>query len=324
MENFFNGFTGFFQRVGAGILALLQPLFWFIPGIWGGDLPLDSAPAAPRYADVSTTPNADGWYVVLDEDFSSGTLDSSVWMPSPHGLRNTEYWCPNAIEFRDGQCIINAYHTDDNVCPDGLCPASGDFTSGIETRGKLEQAFGYFEARVKFPKAEGMWTAMWLQSGTMSRAGNGGREGAELDVYESSFWSNPSTMGNCVHWDGYGTWHRDSGITYDAGVDLTEDYHVWGLLWTPDEYVFYLDGKPVRRTQAGGVSQTPEFLRLTTEIRHGEWGPYGQKLGEFSGTKAQPDQFFIDYVHIYQNKNFESKIKSPDDYREPLLARLIP
>ncbi len=37
--------------------------------------------------------------------------------------------------------------------------------------------------------------------------------------------------------------------------ELTEGFHEYGLLWTPEEYVFYVDGKEVWRTQAGGVSQ---------------------------------------------------------------------
>ena len=45
------------------------------------------------------------------------------------------------------------------------------------------------------------------------------------------------------------------------------------------------------RTKAGGVSQVPEFLKLTEEI--GKWG------GDIA--KAQlPDYFEVDYVRVYQ------------------------
>jgi beta-glucanase (GH16 family) len=72
---------------------------------------------------------------------------------------------------------------------------------------------------------------------------------------------------------------------------LIEGFHDYGLLWTKEEYVFYVDGKEVWRTKAGGVSQVPEYLKLTEEI--GEWG------GDI--TKAQlPDYFEVDYVRVYE------------------------
>jgi beta-glucanase (GH16 family) len=51
---------------------------------------------------------------------------------------------------------------------------------------------------------------------------------------------------------------------------LTEGFHDYGLLWTKEQYVFYVDGKEVWRSAAGGVSQVPEYLKLTEEI--GKWG----------------------------------------------------
>ncbi|MCC6820257.1 MAG: hypothetical protein IT579_05945, partial [Verrucomicrobia subdivision 3 bacterium] len=61
--------------------------------------------------------------------------------------------------------------------------------------------------------------------------------------------------------------------------------------WTPAEYVFYVDGQEVWRTKAGGVSQVPEYLKLTEEI--GEWG------GAIA--KAQlPDYFEVEYVRVYE------------------------
>ena len=72
---------------------------------------------------------------------------------------------------------------------------------------------------------------------------------------------------------------------------MTEGFHDYGLLWTKEEYVFYVDGKEVWRTKAGGVTQVPEYLKLTEEI--GEWG------GDI--TKAQlPDFFEVDYVRVYE------------------------
>ena len=188
-------------------MAALQSLLWFAPGLFGGDLPVDTAAYTPpvygQVGDESQAAEHGGWYLTYEDNFDGDALNSDLWVTSPHGLRNTEYWCDNMVRVENGNCVISAAYLDDNDCPDGKCPASGDFTSGIETRGKQEQVFGYYEARVKFPKAEGLWSAMWFQSGTMGRLGNGGKDGSEIDVFESSFYHNPTQIGHCIHWDGY-------------------------------------------------------------------------------------------------------------------------
>ena len=73
--------------------------------------------------------------------------------------------------------------------------------------------------------------------------------------------------------------------------ELTEGFHNYGLLWTPEEYVFYVDGKEVWRSKAGGVSQVPEYLKLTEEI--GDWAGDIRKAN-------LPDYFEVDYVRVYE------------------------
>jgi len=313
-----------FKKIGAFFIAIFQSVFWFIGGIWDTkpepapyDIPnITAAAQSQKEAEAA----GGGWYIVLDDEFDGDTLNEAVWMKSPHGRRNTEYWCNNMVELREGLCVVSAAVLEDNVCD--ICPAKGDFTSGIETRGKLEQAFGYFEARVKFPTAPGMWTAMWMQSSTMGRLGNGGKDGSEIDIYESAFYQSPTNTGMCIHWDSYEyPWYSSKGTVVDTGVQLYDEWHVWAMLWTPDSYTFFLDGKEIWRTGAGGVSQVPQFLRLTNEIRRQEWGPYGQPLGVFNATKENPHELLIDYVRIYQHTDFLGSIQSAEDFKQPWLAR---
>jgi beta-glucanase (GH16 family) len=158
----------------------------------------------------------------------------------------------------------------------------------------------------------------------MPKLGNGGKDGSEIDVYESAFVQNPTKTGSAVHWDSYEpNWHRVEGTVIETEKDLYDSWHTWGLLWTPNSYSFYLDGQLLWMTGVGGISQVPEFLRLTCEITRGAWGPYGQPLGPFEATKDDPAEFLIDYVRIYQHPDFEKFIKSPEDFKQPLLAQLF-
>jgi hypothetical protein len=224
-----------------------------------------------------------------------------------------------------GTLKILAAALDDNVC--SICPAQGEFTSGIETRkivdGKrvptFEQAFGYYECRVKVPANSGLWSAFWLQCDSEPRLGAHGKDGSEIDIFESAFYyDNPRLHGNALHWDGYsGKFYGSAGRITDTGIDLYDgDWHTYGLLWTPKDYAFFVDGIAVWRTNAGGVCRVPAYLRLTVEIRRGEYGPYGARMGDFTNTKEDPAVFEIDYVKVWQHTDFLKSVKSPDDFCE--------
>lgn len=276
-----------------------------------------SAPNLENAGNDAENANSDGWYVTLYEDFDSDTLPET-FAPSPHGLRKTEYWCDNMVSVKDGNAVIKASHETNHQC--SVCKTGeGDFTSGIETRktvdGKsiplFEQAFGYFEARVKLPESGGMWSAFWLQSTNVGNIGFGGEDGTEIDIYESSFYNTSRTkMGHALHYDGYDPKnHRCQDTIRDTGIDLYDGYHTFALKWTPNEYVFFIDGKVTWASDFGGVSKVPAYLRLTNEVRPKKTGPYGQRLGKFDG-----GEFLVDWVKVYQNVNYLDQIKSPEDF----------
>lgn len=96
--------------------------------------------------------------------------------------------------------------------------------------------------------------------------------------------------------------------------DLYNGYHTFALKWTPEYYVFYIDGEPTWATSDGDVSRVKEFLRLTVEIDAGDgWGPHGQKIGRFDDS-TPADDFMVDYVKVYQNKNFEQYIQDDSEF----------
>jgi len=265
-------------------------------------------PDVPRPA----VENGSGWFATMDEQFGENYLPEP-WVPSPHGLRKTEYWCPNMIDAREaGKIKILAAQMTDNVC--ATCPSQGDFTSGIETHGTFEQAFGYYETRVKLPAGPGLWAAFWLQADSMGRIGAQGKDGSEIDVFESVFHYESTKVGNCLHWDGYADWWGHKGNVTDTGVNQYDGYHTYGLLWTPESYTFFADGKAIWQTNVGGVSRVPSYLRLTVEIRRQELGPYAAKLGEFTNTRANPSVFEIDYVKVWQHEDFLKHVRQPEDF----------
>jgi beta-glucanase (GH16 family) len=218
------------------------------------------------------------WKLIWQDEFDGTKLDETKWNRLGDWKRRDGFWIKeDAYLSGKGTLLLRTKKDGDR------------YTSGaVNTQGKFEHAFGYYVARCRMPKQGGHWPAFWMMCPGVGQVGNEGRDGTEIDIVEIP-WRDGKVTFN-LHWDGYGKDHKSAGTNTTIAA-LTEGFHDYGLLWTKEEYVFYVDGKEVWRTKAGGVSQVPEYLKLTEEI--GEWGG--------GITQAQlPDYFEVDYVRVYE------------------------
>lgn len=280
--------------------------------------------------DTSLPDLEDGsWVETMHTDFTQihtmEELSAANWAPSPHGKRNYEYWCDQMIAFSANGLIIHSEQRDGHSC--AICGVSqGVFTGGIETRKTgdnskmlFAQAYGYYEATVIVPRGSGMWSAFWLQSDNTGKVGHAGKDGSEIDVYESSFMrANPTKTGQAIHYDAYEPpFYKTAGNVTDVQKNLYDgEEHTYALKWTPTEYVMYVDGEAVWASDCGGVSRTPEYLRLTVEIRDSLFGPYGQEIGTFENRNDGTNDFIIKNVKVYQNEAYVPSIKNADDFKD--------
>ena len=153
--------------------------------------------------------------------------------------------------------------------------------------GKFEHAFGYYVARVKLQKQPGHWSAFWLYNNCVGEIGDQGRDGFEIDIMEKPWLDD--RVNHAIHWDGYGKEHKSEGKVSRV-PNVMKGFHTFSLLWSPTEYVFYVDGKETWKTKAGGVCQVPLYIKLSDEV--GDWA------GDIKKVK-QPDEFLVDYVRVY-------------------------
>lgn len=155
---------------------------------------------------------------------------------------------------------------------------------------KFMHRFGYYECRCKFQKEpEIMWSAFWTQSPSIGAAYDPKWCGVESDIMEH-FGKGRATTGNIM--GGYGKQFREDGrVNYD--LKPTDDgYHVFGMHWTPEKYVFYCDGEVVS-TADKDVSHVPQFILLTTEVQ-GYRSNNVKKVEKF-----EDDAFIVDYVRVF-------------------------
>lgn len=302
--------------------------------------------------EASENANPDGWFPTLIDNFdvtydTNRGLNPEIWATSRHDMRTkspyvfhkdySSYWCDEMVSVNNGIVSIKAQYEKDHKCAvcNGNGIKKGRFTGGFETRAEVlsegstnknrgynsnilwGQAFGYFETEVKFPTVDGMWSAFWLQSNEMREIGNDGRDGTEIDIFESAFGkrnNEMSRMGHALLWNGYGQSGKVQGAINDLGDNNLYDgaWHKFSLLWTPECYIFFIDGIATWATDAGGISTVPEFIRFTCEIDQGDgYGPHGEYIGKFPHDKV--GEFEVNYVRVYQNSNYLSHIAESVD-----------
>lgn len=231
--------------------------------------PSDVLPAAP---------DGQTWKLAWNDEFDGEKLDESKW-EAVDGPRRAGFWSPKAIALDGkGNLAIKTLKDGDRYL-DGC----------VRTRGKFEHAFGYYVARIRLQKSSGHWSAFWMYNESVGKIGHGGMDGTEIDIMEKP-WLDDRVQ-QTLHWDGYGKEHRSEGFVAKV-PGVMEGWHTFSLLWTPDEYVFCVDGKETWRTKAGGVCQVPLYLKLSDELEFGGWAGDVRKA-------TLPDEFLTDYVRVY-------------------------
>lgn len=222
----------------------------------------------------------------FEDNFDGKSLDTAKWEQCPEQKRQdlNNYW-DNSMSYLDGNgnLIIGMSYDEEN---------DRYLSGGVRTKGKFEQAYGYFEIRCTVNTAPGYWTAFWLMGDSVVDTTLGGRNGTEIDIMETPY-LNSGEVQNTLNWDGYGTEHKSSGNVVKANV-YDGEYHTFALLWTKDEYVFYIDGNVSWRTDAKaaqGTCEVPLFVKITSET--GSWAQTP------TDPKLLPDFMKVDYVRVY-------------------------
>lgn len=225
--------------------------------------------------------------LTFEDDFNGTELDKKKWERCPKWDRQdlNNKW-DDDMSYLDGEgnlIIAMSYDEEQDKYLSG----------GVRTRGRFEQAYGYFEIRCTVNTIPGYWTAFWLMGDSVNRTANGGRDGTEIDIMETAFYETGEIQ-NTLNWDGYGTFHKAEGQKYAADV-YDGEYHTFSLLWTEDEYVFYVDGEVSWRTdaeKAKGTCEVPLYMKITSEM--GSW------TAGVPDASLLPDHMKVDYVRVYE------------------------
>ena len=251
--------------------------------------------------DTSAYPWNGEWTLVWSDEFNEteGTPpDKARWSHDVGGggwgnneLQFYTFGAQNAYQ-KDGCLVIEAREEERAGYP---------FTSArIRTRGKFEQAYGRYEARIKLPYGQGIWPAFWMMGsdyGTVSWPHCG-----EIDIMEY-IGREPSTVHATVHGPGYsggGGIHKS--YTLSNGRGFAEKFHVFAIEWEPEVIRWYVDDEMVQKLTPQSLPEGtkwvfdhPFFILINLAVG-GNWPGYPDDTTEF------PQYMLIDYIRVYQRK----------------------
>jgi len=248
----------------------------WIVAVWAGAVIANQTEEAPDNT-LPSLKSGQTWKLVWQDEFEGETIDKTKW-DSPSYERRGHLWrAENATLNKTGQLVMETSKVGERFA-----------SPCLRTMGKYEKKYGLFITRCKLPKSIGHWSAFWLYNGSVGRVGNEGRDGTEIDIMEWPY--RDGRVQHALHWDGYGKDHKSKGHVSKNEALLDGKFHTFALVWSPEEYVFYVDGKETWRTRDGGVCQVPLYLKLSVEI--GDWA------GDIKKAKL-PDYFMVDYVRVY-------------------------
>lgn len=168
------------------------------------------------------------------------------------------------------------------------------YASGLlNTRDRFAQQYGYFEIRAKWSAGKGIWPAFWLLP----------LDGAwppELDVMEGHG-DKPGVVFQTTH-----SKLRPSDPKRAGVGGSTAEYHRYGMLWTPGEIRYFVDGRETRRVTPPADATKPMYLLANLAIG-GHWPGYPDAQTRFPATMA------IDWIRVW---------RLPDGWTDERLKRL--
>ena len=279
-----------------GLLRSTQRLFLLLAGL------LLLAPLA----------RAQNWTLVWSDEFNGSagpftpTSDNNQWwtFDTGHGIFGTgeiEYMIADGTtSYLDGNghLVIQTYKSGSNYY-------SARFKTQLNGSLGYDFQYGRVEASIQIPTSQGIWPAFWMMGDNgVSWPGRG-----EIDIMENKG-SMPNQVLGTIHGIGYA--NTGLGGHFDSGVPFYQDFHTYGMIWSPFLIQFYVDDPAnIYASYTPGEIMGVGMNGSTSTL--GQWDFYGHPFfilfdvavgGGFPGPPGPntilPQYMNIDYVRVYQ------------------------
>ena len=233
--------------------------------------------------------------VVQDEFDTDGAPNADIWNfdigTGVNGWGNNElqYYTdrPENIQVQNGVLIITARNESYR--------GSGYTSAKILTKGKIEQTYGRFEARMRLPWGQGIWPAFWMLGSDIDD--NPWPGAGEIDIMEYRG-QDPTIILGSVHGPGY-----SGGEAITKSYTLENDrfdtgFHVFGIEWGPDYVNYYVDDVLYNQITPADVTgewvfNKPFYILINLAVG-------GTFVGSPNSETVFPQTMLVDYMRIYK------------------------
>ncbi|MGZ0015769.1 glycoside hydrolase family 16 protein [Yeosuana sp. AK3] len=230
--------------------------------------------------DTDGAPNPDLW------SFDIGTGENG-W-----GNNELQYYTNRTenVNIENGVLLISARNESFN---------GSSYTSArLITKGKFEQAYGRFEARMRLPFGQGIWPAFWLLGSDIDEVG--WPQTGEIDIMEYRG-QQPTVNNGTVHGPGYSAGNSITKSYALVNDRFDTDFHIFGIEWGPDYINFYVDDVLYNQITPADVTgewvfNKPFFILINLAVG-------GNFVGSPNAETVFPQTLLIDYVRVYKNNN---------------------
>ncbi len=245
---------------------------------------------------------------ISGDHVNANGLDTTKWRLTTegstghNGYKATRATDPEHIFVADGMFHIYPYADHEKK----------EFYGGfLETSNLMRFTYGYIEYSAKIPEGAGFWTALWLRCGDYS-----GPARPEIDIAEC--FGNSKTFAFNMHtWPGKGPGSED--VTHTSldggkypdkkkecpdGKKFNDDFHTYGMLWTPEVVYATCDGVPYftynmgdKETDAWCFSRLMKIcisMAVGFESNGGDPSTLSEEIWNTTG------RYYVDWVYVYQ------------------------
>ncbi len=242
--------------------------------------------------------NPDYQLVWSDEFETDGALNLDKWA--------LETFAPNNGSWFNNELQHYTDRTDNAFISNGtlkLVAKKEEYTSTGTTKeytsarlnSKFHFTYGKVEVKAKLPRMQGTWPAIWALGTNIESVG--WPKCGEIDMMEQLF-EDHLMVQSAIHVQGrYG---NDPALKQLNVSDVTENFHVYGMIWDEQKIDFTVDGNvfftynPEDRSDDFWPFYEDQFLLLNVAV--------GGALGGEVTPEFTQDQMEVDYVRVYQLK----------------------
>jgi len=255
---------------------------------------------------LSFSAKSQGFKIIWADEFNSeGKPSSQNWNYETGFIRNLEEQIytkrKKNIRVNKGNLEIIALREkyrnrkyDLNIKNYRINTPYAEYTSAsINTKDKFEFKYGRVEVRAKLPKGLGVWPAIWMLGANFDEIDY--PKAGEIDIMEH-VGKEPDKIHATVHYSG------SKGIKSDGGTqtisDLSKDFHVYSVSWSPEKIEFLIDNAVFHsfNIEEAGKENNPfrkPFYLIINLALGGNWA--GKPNPDIF-----PQKFLIDYVRVYK------------------------